>query len=560
VPTHHVEVEKKYAVDDDFELPSLPTLAPGEGGGSPLVEGDIVQHHLESTYFDTADLRLARAHLTLRRRTGGDDAGWHLKIPGSDDARQEVRLPLGRSTNAVPAALRRMVRAQVAGQPLVPVGRITTDRTVHHLVDATGQVLVEVADDRVEARRLRAVGTAGANGGAGAGGAAGAHGANGNAPAVVSSWREIEVELLGGDRTLLSVIDERLRALGVEVAGTRSKLARLLGADLDEGKPAQAISTALAAEPESGQGKKAKKHKNGKGKAPEPSAGEVVLRYVAAQLGQILANDPQVRIDTPGGVHQMRVATRRLRSALQTFKPVLEAAAVQPLRAELKWLATELGVARDAEVIRDRLVAAVQAQQDELPGESALPAVDVRMSEAYEKARTQLLTELDSERYHRVIDAVRGLVTRPPLTDDAAKPPAEVLPRRARRAYANLKDQVDAAHDATNGADRDHHLHEARKAAKKARYAGETLAEVFGKPARQFAAAMETLQEELGEHQDSVVMRARLLEMAREEANVEAAFAYGRLHAQEEQRGATAVERFEASWKDASRKSLRAWM
>jgi CHAD domain-containing protein len=526
----------------------------GQGGGTPLVEGDVVRHRLEATYFDTADLRLARAHLTLRRRTGGEDAGWHLKIPGGDDTRQEVRLPLGRSADTVPASLRKIVRAQMRGQALVPVGRITTDRTVHHLVDATGQVLVEVADDRVEARRLQPGDT------------------NGSAPAVVSSWREIEVELRGGDRALLSVLDERLRSLGVEEAATRSKLARLLGPDAPSADAAGAPtatpgalrSTEPTAEPGerlTKKGKGAKKDKRAKSeKEPTPSAGEVVLHYVGTQLEQILANDTHVRIDTPGSVHQMRVATRRLRSALQTFKPVLDTATVQPLRAELKLLATELGTARDAEVLRDRLVGAVRAQRDDLPSGAALPAVDSQMADAYDKARTHLLRALDSERYHRLVDALHTLVEDPPLTADASEPAGEVLPRRARRAYATLKARVQEAHDATNPADRDHHLHEARKAAKKARYAGETLTGVFGKPARQFAAAMESLQEELGEHQDSVVMRARLLELAREDATVEAAFAYGRLHAQEEQRGAEAVERFEAAWKQASRKSLRAWL
>jgi hypothetical protein len=119
---------------------------------------------------------------------------------------------------------------------------------------------------------------------------------------------------------------------------------------------------------------------------------------------------------------------------------------------------------------------------------------------------------------------------------------------------------VTEVHAAPTTTERDVQLHEARKAAKKARYAGETMTEFFGKAADRFAKAMETLQEELGEHQDSVVMRTRLEELARQETAPAAAFAYGRLHAQEEQRGQLAVDRFETVWRKATKQSLRSWI
>ncbi|QWZ09733.1 CHAD domain-containing protein [Nocardioides panacis] len=170
------------------------------------------------------------------------------------------------------------------------------------------------------------------------------------------------------------------------------------------------------------------------------------------------------------------------------------------------------------------------------------------------------LKVLDSERYHQVLIDLDRLVTAPPWTRKAARPAAKVLPQRAARAYARLEQLVSAVHGAPDTAERDEHLHEARKAAKKARYAGETMVEFFGKPADRFAQAMENVQEELGEHQDSVVMRTRLEQLAREEPSPAAAFAYGRLHAQEEQRGQLAVDRFETVWRKASKKSLRSWM
>src|SRR4051794_31638378 len=178
------DVEQKYVADDAFQLPPLTELMAGTGLGpdpvSPVAEGNPVQHRLDATYFDTADLRLAAAGLTLRRRTGGEDAGWHLKVPAGPDARSEVRLPLGHSTRSVPEPLQQMVWAQTLGSALRPVAEIVTDRTVRRLVDVTGHVVAEVADDRVTARRLLPT--------EGPGDAAGA----------ATSWREIEVELGAG--------------------------------------------------------------------------------------------------------------------------------------------------------------------------------------------------------------------------------------------------------------------------------------------------------------------------------------------------------------------------
>ena len=102
--------------------------------------------------------------------------------------------------------------------------------------------------------------------------------------------------------------------------------------------------------------------------APEPpsltrhsSAGEVVLTYLRGQVAAITRYDPLVRLDEPDAVHQMRVATRRARSALQAFGGIIERAATRPLCAELRWLAAALGQARDTEVLRDRLTADLAA-------------------------------------------------------------------------------------------------------------------------------------------------------------------------------------------------------
>jgi CHAD domain-containing protein len=182
------------------------------------------------------------------------------------------------------------------------------------------------------------------------------------------------------------------------------------------------------------------------------------------------------------------------------------------------------------------------------------------MSRAYRAAHDRVVQALDSDRYHRIVSAVDQLVTAPPLTPKADRSASKVLPQRAVRAYRRLGKLVDRIEATPPGEERDHLLHDARKAAKKARYAGETLTDFFGKPAARFAAAMEALQDELGQHQDSVVMRARIAELAATEPTPAAAFVYGRLHAQEERRAELSVERFEAAWRQGSKKSLRRWM
>ena len=521
MPTVHREVEKKYAADDGFELPPLLELAAGtdlDRGASiaPLAEGETARQTLSATYFDTADLRLATAGLTLRRRTGGDDAGWHLKVPAGKSARSEVRLPLGRGARTVPAPLQQMVWARSLGAGLRPVAEIVTDRTVRRLVDATGQVLAEIADDRVTARRLLPTD--------GLGDAAGA----------ATSWREIEVELGGGDEELLAAVDARLRERGLQEAPSASKLAQVLDV-----RPREVPAETLTA---------------------KSAAGNTVLAHVREQVAQIQAQDLPVRLDAPDAVHKMRVATRRLRSALTTFKPLFAPAVARPLRDELKWLAGELGAARDAEVMRDRVSPAVQAESDAADLGPIAEVAAAELDAAYRTAHDRVLAEMDGDRYHDLLLTLDGLVTSPPLTERASVATRKVLPGLVGRSYAGVRDLVEEAATKPAGAEREELLHDARKAAKRARYAGESVSVVFGKDALAFAEAMEGVQEALGEYQDSVLTRERLQQLALHTSSPAAAFLYGRLHALEEAHAALSQEHFDTAWKAAGRKSVHRWL
>src|SRR6266542_1352440 len=177
--TEQREGERKYDTTASLQLPDLHDLPGVAAVAQPL------ELQLEATYFDTSDLRLANRRLTLRRRTGGSDAGWHLKMPTPDGERQELHEPLGEE-DTVPDPLARLVRVYVRDGELRPVARITTRRTVHRVLGPDDRALADVADDAVTAESLVDSGTA------------------------TTTWRAMEVELIDGASALLEVLGDWL--------------------------------------------------------------------------------------------------------------------------------------------------------------------------------------------------------------------------------------------------------------------------------------------------------------------------------------------------------------
>ncbi|OBF16771.1 CYTH and CHAD domain-containing protein [Mycobacterium sp. ACS4331] len=249
-PTRHTEVELKFDAQNAEVAPSFDGLS-----SISHVEFAPTQD-LDAVYFDTAEHDLARRRITLRRRTGGEDAGWHLKLPAGPDARTEVRLPLGEETDEVPEQLRDVVLAVVRDRPLQPVARIATTRGVQLLRGADGAVLAEFCDDEVVA----------------------------SAGDAEQRWREWELELVeSDDRELLDRLSRRLLDAGATPAGHGSKLARVLN-------------------------------------APSPESVESddpIHRAVTELIEELISWDRAVRADTDDAVHQMRVTTRKLRSLLK---------------------------------------------------------------------------------------------------------------------------------------------------------------------------------------------------------------------------------------------------
>ena len=296
------ETETKYEAGPDTVLPRLDSLPDVTAARGPD------EQQLVAEYYDTEDLRLLAAGITLRRRTGGTDAGWHLKLPAAPGSREEIRLPLGRAGRTVPVELANLVRARTRGAQLVPVAAITTLRRVTTLVGPAGESLAEVADDSVSAVRFHA----------------------GPGQGTPAEWREIEVELTGGDGKLLAAADSLLRKDGLQRSVRSAKLERVLG----QPPPPTLGSVRLT---------------------PSSTAADVIGAYLRSQAEALKTLDPQVRRAEPDSVHQMRVASRRLRSAIGSFGAVVSRPQTDHLAAELRWLSSVLGAARDAEVQAERL-------------------------------------------------------------------------------------------------------------------------------------------------------------------------------------------------------------
>jgi len=338
---------------------------------------------LDATYFDTDDLALMRHRRTLRRRTGGHDAGWHLKTPGDGISRTEHRLPLnGSPDDEVPGELAAQVRAITRRRPLRPVAHLRTHRVETPLRDAAGRTLALLAQDQVTAR---------------AGGRQ-------------QSWQELEVELVDGDAEVLEEVERRLFEAGATAAAGPSKVAR-------------ALADRLRRAAKKSRAKDKNKFKN-----------NPVVLYATEQRDDLNAYDPGVRQGEPEAVHRMRVATRRLRGTLKTFQRSFPGSA--PVADELKWLAGLLGEVRDGQVLEHKLLSGIDQA-----GPAFAPVAErtrAHLSDQVERGRAALAEALDSERYLALLDRIDRMVDEPDQPEDDPL-------KRARRSLAKADGLLDEA-------------------------------------------------------------------------------------------------------------------
>ncbi|MGK0740781.1 CHAD domain-containing protein [Leucobacter sp. Z1108] len=416
---HGLEVERKYSVGDNDELPDFTLI-----NGVHRV-GAAVDQELEAVYFDTATLALAARGITLRRRAGGSDPGWHLKLPVAAGERWETREPLNRDPEAdadpvletetetetktetetetkkypstdpevVPARLKDLVSVHTRGQNLVPIAELKTRRTVIHLIATDGTILAEFSDDRVASRTLFE-------------------------PVERSAWREWEIELVDGGRKLLKSADAVVASHGHQQADLPSKLARALGGRYPAETPPPPPP-----------------RRNG-------PASAVLVAYLFEQVEALKAQDQAFREGAPDAVHQLRVAARRMRSALATFGELIEKGAAKPLREELHWLAATVGTARDLEVRKEQLVSLLDAEAPDREVASARDWLEEQLDAEHATALASGLSALSSDRYFRLLDALDDFLASPPLTSQAQKAAERTVGRLVNAERKRLKGAV----------------------------------------------------------------------------------------------------------------------
>jgi CHAD domain-containing protein len=540
---------------------------------------------LDAIYYDTADLRLLTHGVTLRRRSGGHDAGWHVKLPKplSEGGNREIHAPLSAGKPGdVPGELLRWLAAYARGGDLIPVAHLRTHRRRHLLLDKKDRCLAEVAQDQVAAQvlgteRLTASPSGAARPGAGpfdmgkpatgksgpvSSGAAKSGAArsstaksgaaksgpgrkgpglppSGGADSAGTStrlthWFEIEVELEDGGPGLLDAAARRLADAGWHPSPSAHKL-----------------DHALAEELPAGHGRDV-----GTGRRVRPgSAGEAVMARLDQQATILLDLDPGVRADEPDAVHRMRTAARRVRSLLRSHRRLLDRTRTDPVARELAWLISLLAPSRDHEVLAARLPEQLRGLGAEHTATAKRIARQER--ELHDTAWRTAVRALDEARYFALLDALDALRADPPLRRRARKPALPQLRKAAARDHRRLMHRIAAAEAAPAGPERDQALHAARKAARRARHTAETALTYAGKQARRLRKRTKALQQVLGDHQDAVVARAALPSLATAAHRAGAdTFAYGLLHAHQTDLAEEAHQRLAPAWRKARKRSL----
>jgi CHAD domain-containing protein len=492
---HSPERELKLAATTDFQMPSIYGLV------GPVVRQAPPERN-ETTYYDTPDLRLARWGASLRHRPG---EGWTVKLPAERDAPFLVRPEIvfeGPGDSPPPGAVE-LVRAFVRTEPLEESVHMTTIRRRTELHGDDGRLIAGVVDDAVSVP-------------------------NGSHPA---TFRELEVEI-SDDMTpdLLDALVDRLRQAGAGAPDQTAKYIRALS-------PASPLMPEIAVAD----------------LRPDASAGDAVRRAIALSVIRLIRHDPVVRLDVdPEGVHQARVATRRLRSDLRTFRPLLDEEWTTALRDELRWLARLLGDVRDGDV----LLARMRQQVTKLGLEDGAASVLSTLQASRDDALTAVLEALRSDRYAQLIDRLVEAANAPALDGAGEAPAADAVPTLVRRPWHRLAKRAKALGDDPTDAK----LHEVRIHTKRVRYAAEAAAPVVGKQARAFSQAAAKLQDVLGDLNDAVVAGAWLHEWATASSDAAGsaaaeALAVAERSAAEELRG-----RWRTVWDELADPKLRAWM
>ena len=444
-------------------------LRAGEEFSLPELGGEAIEpRQFVSTYHDSADHRLARRGVTFRYRLENGKGLWQLKLPRAG-ARLELEEP-GSARNP-PERLLALLTGYLRGAPLQPIARLRTRREG---IRSDG---AEVVHDRVAVLEHRRV---------------------------ARSFEELEVELLDGDEKTLRRLERALRRAGAGDGENRPKVFQALELDFQPDRDEA---------------------------DDDGSAAGTLRAHLRAQAERVLAHDPGTRLGTDTEeLHQMRVATRRMRAFLRAGRDLLDPSWAEPVRLELKWLGGALGAVRDLDVLIEHLKQGVETLgPDADEGRKLLRSLERERR----STRRTLLAVLDSDRYLALLDAVER-----PVATIAEKPSLEEIHsaehRRLRKAVKALRDDSP-----------DEELHQARIKVKRARYAAELSR------SGAYVKAAKALQDVLGEHQDAVVAEGRLRTLAAKLPT--AALAAGRLVERERSRAARGRAEWRRAWKQLAK-------
>ncbi len=497
----HLERELKLGAWPGFSMPDLSDVVPGVA-----VEAEQALD-LDATYVDTADLELVRNGVSLRRRTGEGAPRWTLKLPAGTEAAVLARreFDVEDAGPEVPGRLADLVTGWVRSAPLVPVAQIRSHRERLLLTGDDGTRLGEIDDDEVSVVE------------------------DGH---VAARFREVEVELTtAGTRELLDAVGEALVGAGAGAPDPTSKVARALG-------PRALAPPTLSVETT----------------GDDPSVAEVAAAALRRSVERLVIHDHVVRLDDDiEGVHQARVATRRLRSDLKTLGPVLADDWADPLRARLKALAADLGAVRDDDVLAIRLRRAVEALDpaDRPAGSTIVGRLDDQRRHHFDA----VLATMRGDDYVELLDELVAAAIAPAFGEDADRSAAKVLPalvvprwKQLRRAVRRLD-----AHPP------DTELHRVRILTKRTRYATELVAPAVGDRAEDLADALAHLQDVLGDLHDCAVavgwLRGTERSLDREEA-----FVVGQLVGAQRAEARRLRQKWKKAWKACDHKRFTAWL
>lgn len=290
----------------------------------------------------------------------------------------------------------------------------------------------------------------------------------------------------------------------------------------------------------------------------DPTAGDVLRAYLAEQSNAFLAQLPRLRQDKPEAAHKLRVACRRTRSVLRTFRPLLDQQWADGLGAQISALTDVIAPERDIEVVRERLLGALERYGTDDPGVlRAHTLLDRMLAKDYAAAHDATLATLAGPGFHALADRIAlapQAVTAP--EGELARSAECVLPPLVRAEFA----QVVKRSAALDQQGPDEPWHRLRISAKRARYAAEVCVPVIGIPAEAFAAQLGRVTEELGLQQDAAVAGEVVLRAAQSpRIATSTGFVLGRLLGEARAEIARSRRGFPELWASATAPSYRAW-